>query len=270
MRKSVLSAALVAALMSSNAHADALGLFIGAGSWDHDSSGDFGTVGDTVIDVESDLGYDDESDTYVWAAFEHFVPLVPNIRIEAASMEHAGSASSVTFNGQSLTGDSEISLDTTDAILYYRLLDNWVNFDLGINIRNLEADFTVDSETVSVDETVPMIYAAVAFDMPLTGLSIGGDISVIDYDDNTYQDLRIRATYEMGVVGFEAGIKTTSIELAKLKDMAEHAEYHTGEITVPGVLICDHCGEQLHFKEAGHIPPCAKCNETRFHRLLCE
>ena len=62
----------------------------------------------------------------------------------------------------------------------------------------------------------------------------------------------------------------TTIELNKLKNAAQTAEYHTGEVTGPGVLICDHCGEQIHFNNPGHIPPCAKCQGTQFHRLLCK
>ncbi len=62
----------------------------------------------------------------------------------------------------------------------------------------------------------------------------------------------------------------TTVELAKLKQAAELAEYHTGELTGPGVLICDNCGEQLHFTKAGHIPPCGKCQHTHFHRLQCK
>lgn len=62
----------------------------------------------------------------------------------------------------------------------------------------------------------------------------------------------------------------TTVELTRLKNAAETATYHTGEITGPGILQCDHCGEQLHFQKAGHIPPCAKCAKTDFHRLLCK
>jgi len=69
---------------------------------------------------------------------------------------------------------------------------------------------------------------------------------------------------------FKQAADQTTVELAQLKKAAEHAPYHTGEITGPGVLICDECGEQLHFKKAGHIPPCAKCKGTYFHRLICK
>ncbi|MDH5484055.1 MAG: zinc ribbon-containing protein [Gammaproteobacteria bacterium] len=69
---------------------------------------------------------------------------------------------------------------------------------------------------------------------------------------------------------FKQAADQTRVELAKLKVVAESAEYHTGEITGPGVLTCDDCGEHLHFHKAGHIPPCAKCRHTHFHRLFCE
>jgi hypothetical protein len=63
----------------------------------------------------------------------------------------------------------------------------------------------------------------------------------------------------------EATDKTT-LELLKLKHIAANAEYHTGEIIGLGTLICDQCKATLHFHKPGHIPPCSKCNGTRFHR----
>ena len=59
----------------------------------------------------------------------------------------------------------------------------------------------------------------------------------------------------------------TTVELQQLKENAAHpSEYHTGEITGPGTLICDSCGEKLHFYKAGKIPPCPKCHATIYHR----
>jgi hypothetical protein len=58
----------------------------------------------------------------------------------------------------------------------------------------------------------------------------------------------------------------TTVELLQLKQQAEAAGYHTGEITGPGTLLCDQCGEKLHFHKAGHIPPCPKCKGVAFHR----
>ena len=214
MRKIAISLVLALSSISIEANADALGLFVGGGIWNHDASGTFGDIDDASIDVESSLNYDTENDTYMWAAFEHFVPLVPNIRIETSSIGHGGSvAGSVNFKGFPVSGDSSISLDSTDTILYYRLLDNWVNFDFGLNLRKLEGDFTVGTQTAPISETIPLLYVAAQFDLPFSGFSVGGDINVISYSGSSYQDVRLRAIYEMGVIGFEAGLRSTTIEL---------------------------------------------------------
>jgi NADH pyrophosphatase NudC (nudix superfamily) len=59
----------------------------------------------------------------------------------------------------------------------------------------------------------------------------------------------------------------TKLQLEKLsKKAAEANSYHTGEISGIGTLVCENCGEKLHFKKTGHIPPCPKCHATRFKR----
>jgi hypothetical protein len=66
----------------------------------------------------------------------------------------------------------------------------------------------------------------------------------------------------------KAGDKTT-LELLRMKNKAETASsYLTGEITSPNTLVCDPCGEHLHFRRVEKIPPCPKCHATRFHRKL--
>jgi len=60
----------------------------------------------------------------------------------------------------------------------------------------------------------------------------------------------------------------TTLELLRMKENAhEPYKYHTGEISGPGTLVCDECGEKLHFHQVGHIPPCPKCHKTNFHRI---
>ena len=221
----VLALSIFSGAFSSGANADALGFFVGGGMWDYDPSGTFGTTGDDVIDVESDLNFGGEQDAYVWAAFEHFVPIIPNIRIEAASMSSDGAANGLDFNGVTLTGPASVSLDTTDAILYYRLLDNWVSLDLGLTVRSLDGDFVIDTETVSISETIPMLYASAQFDLPFTGFSVGGDINVINYDGSEYRDIRLRALYEIGVIGFEAGYKTSTLVLDDVSGVSSDLEY---------------------------------------------
>ena len=69
---------------------------------------------------------------------------------------------------------------------------------------------------------------------------------------------------------FSAAADQTTKELYRLKQQAASAEYHTGEMTGLGTLVCDQCGEKLHFHKPGHIPPCPKCDSTHFHRQNLE
>jgi len=59
----------------------------------------------------------------------------------------------------------------------------------------------------------------------------------------------------------------TTLELKQLEQQANTlGEWHTGEITGIGTLVCTECGEELHFHATGHIPPCPKCHGSVFKR----
>lgn len=56
----------------------------------------------------------------------------------------------------------------------------------------------------------------------------------------------------------------TTLELQLWRERARMGEWHTGEITGVGTLVCDACGEEIHFDKSGHIPPCPKCKGSVF------
>jgi hypothetical protein len=59
----------------------------------------------------------------------------------------------------------------------------------------------------------------------------------------------------------------TGAALRQFADQAREASlYRTGEITAPGTFECASCGELLQLKRTGHIPPCPKCQATKFRR----
>jgi hypothetical protein len=59
----------------------------------------------------------------------------------------------------------------------------------------------------------------------------------------------------------------STVEMNELNlELAASLLYKTGEVTGPGALVCDGCGEILHFHKAGHIPPCPRCHKTSYHR----
>ncbi len=73
------------------------------------------------------------------------------------------------------------------------------------------------------------------------------------------------AEYELADL-VAAAADPTLVQLHALRQQAELGAWHTGEITGPGTLVCDRCGETLHYEEPGHVPPCPKCRGTVFHK----
>ncbi|MGE0081725.1 MAG: zinc ribbon-containing protein [Thiohalomonadaceae bacterium] len=61
----------------------------------------------------------------------------------------------------------------------------------------------------------------------------------------------------------------TKVELERLHLEAEAVgEWHSGEVTGPGTLVCKSCGNELVMRRAAHIPPCPRCGGTDFRRTL--
>ncbi|HUW50363.1 MAG TPA: zinc ribbon-containing protein [Sulfuricella sp.] len=97
-------------------------------------------------------------------------------------------------------------------------------------------------------------------------------IDAARYLDKTGKELKDWVGFDVALMKqdfwerFSEAADQTTTALYQLKQQAASAEYHSGELTGLGMLVCDQCGEKLHFHKPGHIPPCPKCNSTRFHR----
>ncbi len=62
-------------------------------------------------------------------------------------------------------------------------------------------------------------------------------------------------------------VDQTAMELHHLQERAQELnEWHTGEVTGVGTLVCSSCGQEVHFHQTGHVPPCPKCHATIFNR----
>ncbi|MBU2591158.1 MAG: hypothetical protein ABIJ24_00925 [Nitrospinota bacterium] len=62
-------------------------------------------------------------------------------------------------------------------------------------------------------------------------------------------------------------LEFTGSALTTLSDKTKKSlVYKTGEITTAGTLTCQDCGNKIHLKETGHVPPCHKCKGTLFDK----
>ena len=70
---------------------------------------------------------------------------------------------------------------------------------------------------------------------------------------------------------FSKAADKTGLERLQFEEtLAEESQYQTGEITGPGTLQCDNCGERLAFHATSPIPACPRCNHTSFSRMSAE
>jgi outer membrane protein len=219
------------------ARADFVGLNIGANHWMPDVTGSFKSktsATDSSVNLKDNLGYKDDSSTSLTLSFEHPIPFIPNIKYSGYDLNKSSVNNSANFNfkGKPYSGtiNSTLDLSHNDIVLYYQLLDNWVNIDLGLDFKKFDGKVSVsdttNSDTINVDETIPMLYLAARFDLPLTGMYIGANIQQLSVGDSSSEDTTLMVGYESkSGLGLEGGIKTFSLDLKDSNDLDTNLEY---------------------------------------------
>jgi outer membrane protein len=206
-------------------YADTLfGIYAGAGTWQQQFGGDVRS-GISNVDVEDDLAIDDDSNIILYFALEHGFPVLPNIRAQHFNIDVAGDnvlSRTIDFNGQVFTISdavaTNVNLTQSDAVLYYELLDNVVSLDVGLAISLVEGEIEVSNASeraqADFDEVIPMAYARVRADLPLTGLWVGAQAQGMSYSGNSLMEFDAQLGWESELgLGFEMGYRTMQLEL---------------------------------------------------------
>ena len=67
---------------------------------------------------------------------------------------------------------------------------------------------------------------------------------------------------------FSRAADQTRLAMLAFQDEIERAShYRAGEITGPGTLACEDCGEQQRFRKTTQIPACPNCGAVQFVRV---
>lgn len=226
MKKLLATAAVAAVLPQAASALPLVDIYAGGYYWDQTVSGD---VVNGAADLEDDLNLDAGGQNVFYAAFEHPVPVIPNIKIKQTSMSADGSGSvsqQFDFNGEQVTASealqSELDLSHTDYTLYWSLPLPIVTFDFGLTARqfdgSMEVQGTLTNAAADFDFVVPMGYVKAGIDIPMTGVSLGGDINTISYGDTSVVDMDLNVTYVLPLiplldVGITAGYRTFDLTL---------------------------------------------------------
>lgn len=226
---------------SGGARADLLGVTLGADYWNYDISGSARyktkNAGDD-IDVNDDLGYDDDSLTSYYIALEHPLPVLPHVRLRRTDIEDSADgrlSKSITYGGITFNASeavaSDVQLDQTDITLYYEVLDNIVDLDLGLNVKYLDIDATLHgavsgTESADVSAWVPMLYAGAGVDLPLTGLGLDAEVAAIGYQGSRLYDVSVAARYTTPwFLGVQLGYRKLKLDLDDIDDITADIEF---------------------------------------------
>lgn len=182
-KTAVLACAAVLAVVATPVTADVLGAKVGV---------DY-VYSDLKVDGATANKHQDNYHAY--AAFEHFIPLIPNALVEYSS--HGTDA--VGFEQFSATG-------------YYELLDNsLLSLDLGVGYSHY-SDIQVGSSVSS--QSSPHAYVAAEVMLPVTNFSLFADGKVFGLQDVTGEEVRagVRWALELPIeFGVRAGYTLTNV-----------------------------------------------------------
>jgi len=233
MKKSL----LLVSILSLGASADVLGGELEVGYYNHTPSGTSQYQGSST-DVQNDLKWSNESDVFAKIYLEHPLPFLPNIKLGYTDFSHTGSGNvnqSFTFANQTFNANSDIqtnfNLKMYDVGLYYEILDNWVNLDLGLNVKFIKGSLSVASNLIAEERSdfsapLPMLYAKVRIDVPTTDLSFLAEGNYVEYQGNRFYDAEIGARYEFALgLGVEAGYKTMALKLDNVDNISMDTQF---------------------------------------------
>lgn len=202
-------------------------LDVGAGVWTPEYSGDLGSS-DTTVDA---LNFSEDNANIYYATLEFPVPVIPAIRLKHTDLSTSGSGQvDFTLDEINFSGTSDVNVDLdlthTDYTLYWGLPKFYLDVDFGATIRQFDGEAIANgqnvdgeprTENVDIDVIIPMLFADVRLDLPLTGLYLGVDGNFVSVGDNSLSDFTAKVGYNTDALPilfdleFEAGYRSMEL-----------------------------------------------------------
>jgi len=214
MKKIILSSIAAMALTTSASAFMGVGIDVGTGIWQPTLAGDVQYKSTNKINFDN-LGMDDKLDTsnnYVYLNFTHFVPIIPNVRIEKVGYTLFGNTkltTDITFNDKTFTANTNVAttldMSQVDYIAYWSvpLLNTAtvgiLDVNYGLDLKQLTGSIVLDSEEEKFDEMVPLFYLNAVIDIPAIPVKLDGTIKTLSYDGTKISDNEIKASINLPI-----------------------------------------------------------------------
>lgn len=194
--------------LSGLAQADVIGVKGDLSYWAYD-----GQANMAAQTAASDQDLERKGAAQLSLAIEHPVPLIPNAKIRYVNLK--------TQTENEVAGQPvyDINMDHADFILYYEILDNIVNADVGVGATTLNGHVTTLAlSKTDIDKTVPVIYATAGAKLPFTGLSAKAEATYTNVNDVKITDAQAEVQYNFVQsmlldLGAKVGYRIMNIEL---------------------------------------------------------
>jgi outer membrane protein len=127
-----------------------------------------------------------------------------------------------------------VDLTHTDTTLYYEIMDNVIDLDLGITARSFDGEASLvgatQQESIELDAVGPLLYGQVGVDIPITALSAHVLVNWTNIDKFRLIDWAAQLTYEFDLLpavdaGLILGYRSMLVELDDLDDLEADASF---------------------------------------------
>lgn len=226
---------------STLAHADVLGVTVGAEWWQANPDVRMGDTG-----FSQPLNIDDDSHTAFYAAFEHPIPLLPNLLMRRQTLSFQGDTVlpgelrlyELPYAARSHV-NNELSLEYTDASFYYELMDTDIlSLDMGLTARFLQTDLIIKQATSvskGVSTPMPMLYGNACIGVFGTNTSLFFTGNYGRYDGQQMSDLRAGFAYEW--IDLAAFSLTVKLGVQRLELELNNEDRMDADLLMDGAFI---------------------------------
>ena len=228
--KKIISSIVAVFALTTAANADFARVELGVGGWNQKPTGTIKYTDESKTGLYTS-DEKEKTSAYAWMLIKHPIPIIPNLRLEYASVEDAGHAQG-SFKDFNTTGETtgSFELNQYDVIAYYNILDNtaWLTVDLGVDIKVLDANFKANEVTIygvgtgdytdDISLAAPMGYARVRVEIPATNIGLESDVKYVTYSGSTLSDIRVKVDYTLDFIpvvqpAVEIGYRAQNYEL---------------------------------------------------------
>ena len=196
---------------------------VGASYWNYSMDGD---VSSPIVGINQfPFEFNDRSELNPFIVFKHPVSFLPNFKIQQNNIHTNGiiTVSDPNFlNGQTVQVNGDFNFSHTDLVLFYEIMDNWLNVDIGISGKYFDGYqrfkySTALNDELDFDHLIPMLYLQGKIDFPHTNLSVTSMIKTLSFDSNKVTDINLALQYHLkNGFGIELGYRVLDLDLKNI------------------------------------------------------